>query len=147
MKENTIERIYESVRRINHAYEVWAGRCGLTLYEMQIYYVILRREPETVTQRELCLELEAPKTSVNGIIRRQVCAGRIKMRVNPGNRREKIIELTESGRRFAEKIILPLFLFEQETADMLDGSAVEEMFGMQDEIAETLLRKVEEYHE
>ena len=72
----------------------------MTLYEMQIYYRIMERslqkEQAYITQKELCDELDAPKTSINSIIKRQLKTGYIEMEVNPANRREKIISLTET---------------------------------------------------
>ena len=38
------------------------------------------------------------------------------MEVNPANRREKIISLTETGKQYARELILPLFQSEEEAA-------------------------------
>ena len=38
------------------------------------------------------------------------------MEVNPANRREKIISLTETGKQYARELVLPLFQSEEEAA-------------------------------
>ena len=38
------------------------------------------------------------------------------MEVNPANRREKIISLTETGKQYVRELILPLFQSEEEAA-------------------------------
>ena len=40
MERIKINKIYDAVKKVNRAYEIWAAKHGLTLYEMQIYYVI-----------------------------------------------------------------------------------------------------------
>ena len=65
MKQTKIEQLCESARKIDHVYEVWATAHGLTSCEMQIYYVIMKKEKAVITQKELCMELDAPKTSIN----------------------------------------------------------------------------------
>ena len=143
MNRDKIDRIYESVRKINQAYEIWASDHGLTLYEMQIYYVMLRNEKTAITQKDLCLELDAPKTSINSIIKKQLKTGYIEMNVNPQNKREKMISLTESGQKFAKKLIQPLFQYEEEVAAMLDDDEMEAAIVAQNRFADLLLGKVE----
>lgn len=143
MNRDKIDRIYESVRKINQAYEIWASAHGLTLYEMQIYYVMLQKERTAITQKELCMELDAPKTSINSIIKKQLKTGYIEMNVNPRNKREKMISLTESGQAFAEKLIQPLFRYEEEAVAMLDDDEMEAAIVAQNQFADLLLGKVE----
>ena len=147
MNREKIDRIYESVRKINHAYEVWAAAHGLTLYEMQIYYVILSKGEDAITQKNLCMELDAPKTSINSIIKKQLRAGYIEMQTNPQNKREKIISLTRQGQVFAESLIQPLFRYEEEAAEMLDDEEMEAAIVAQNRFADLLLGKVEKNYE
>ena len=142
MKQTKIEQLCESARKIDHVYEVWATAHGLTSCEMQIYYVIMKKEKAVITQKELCMELDAPKTSINSIIKKQLNAGYIEMHPNPENRREKMISLTESGRRFAENLVFPLSRYEEEAAEMLDEKEIEAVVTVQNRFAELLLEKI-----
>ena len=51
MNRDKINRIYESVQKVNQVYEVWAGKHKLTLYEMLMFYEIFRRKNMEITQK------------------------------------------------------------------------------------------------
>ena len=142
MSRNKISQIYETVKRINRVYEVWAGKHGLTLYEMQIYYVIWEREKHKITQKELSKQLDAPKTSINSIIKKQLKTGRIEMSVNPLNKREKIIVLTKEGETFAKESICPLFQYEEEAASEFSDNEWEIAMNTQTKFANILWDKM-----
>ncbi len=144
---NKIDRIYEAVRKINQAYEIWAAAHGLTLYEMQIYYVMSEKGDAVITQKALCMELDAPKTSINSIIKKQLQTGYIEMNVNPQNKREKVLSLTESGQKFAKELIEPLFQYEEEAASMIDELEMEAAIKAQNRFADILLGKVGDKNE
>ena len=143
MSREKIDRIYESVKKINHAYEVWAVAHGLTLYELQLYYEMLKSGEEAVTQRDLCQKMDAPKTSINSIIKKQLNTGYIEMQTNPQNKREKIISLTSSGQDFAKALIEPLLHYEEEAAAMLSDEEMDAAIAAQSQFAEILLQKVQ----
>lgn len=143
MEKVTIDRIYESVRKINHVYEIWASAHGLTLYELQIYYELVKNGDEAITQKDLCMKLDAPKTSINSIIKKQMQTGFIEMNINPQNKREKVISLTESGRKFAKELAEPLFRYEKEAADMIDDKEMEAAVEVHERFANFLLEKIE----
>ena len=131
-----IDRIYESAQKIDQVYDVWATKYKLTLYEMMMFYEIF--------QKELSMKLGAPKTSVNSLIKKQLNAGYIWMQVNPQNKREKIISLTESGERLARNLVQPLFQYEEEVIGMLDDRDVEIVITVQNKFADILLSKMED---
>ena len=137
-----IDRIYESAQKIDQVYDVWATKYKLTLYEMMMFYEIFQKENREITQKELSMKLGAPKTSVNSLIKKQLNAGYIWMQVNPQNKREKIISLTESGERFARNLVQPLF--EEEVIGMLDDRDVETVITVQNKFADILLSKMED---
>ena len=111
------------------------------------YYRIMERslqkEQAYITQKELCDELDAPKTSINSIIKRQLKTGYIEMEVNPANRREKIISLTEEGKRYAKELILPLFRYEEEAAAEFTEREMTEVIQMQEKFADALAKSME----
>lgn len=53
MSRDRIDRLYEAIRRADQAYEVWAAAHGLTLYELQIYYEMMKNEGEAIRQKDL----------------------------------------------------------------------------------------------
>lgn len=144
MIRDRIDRMYEAVRKINQAYEKWAALHGLTLYEMQIYYEMMKAGETEITQKDLCQRLDAPKTSVNSIIKKQLHAGYIEMNVNPLNKREKMISLTDNGKRVAKEVIEPLFQYEEEAAGRISRAEMEAATETQNRFADILLGKVEQ---
>lgn len=143
MNKDKVDRICESARKIDQAYEVWATKHKVTLYELLMFYEIFQNENREITQKELSMKLGAPKTSVNSLIKKQLHAGYIEMRINPQNKREKIISLTESGEHFAEDLVQPLVQYEEEAMEMLDDRDVEIVIATQNKFADILLSKME----
>lgn len=147
MTRNRIDRLYDTVRKINQVYEKWAALHGMTLYEMQIYYEMMKHEKTVVTQKDLCQKLDAPKTSINSIIKKQLQAGYIEMNVNPMNKREKVISLTESGQEAAKELIEPLFQYEEEADGQIRNDEMEMTIKTQNRFADILLGKIEQKNE
>ena len=139
-----VDQIYEAVRCVNDVYEEWASAHGLTLYEMQIYYVIIGRQQMSITQKRLCEELDAPKTSINSIIKKQLQAGYIELRVNQQNKREKIVSLTESGASYARELIMPLMEMEEAAVAQFEDAAVENVIHTQGVFAGKLKKLIGE---
>ena len=127
---------------MNRAYEIWAAKHGLTLYEMQIYYVIVENGGGAITQKDLCTQLDAPKTSINSIIKKQLKTNRIEMSVNPLNKREKVITLTKEGEKFANNLVLPLFEYENEIVSKIDEKELEIDVKVENDFANGLIEKV-----
>lgn len=147
-KRERVDGIYEAIQKVNQVYGKWTSAHGMTLYEMQIYYRIMERslqkEQAYITQKELCDELDAPKTSINSIIKRQLKTGYIEMEVNPANRREKIISLTETGKQYARELVLPLFQSEEEAAAQFTEQEMTEVIRMQEKFTDALAKSMEE---
>ena len=142
-----VDNMYNAIRKINQAYEKWASRFGLTLNEMQIYYEIMDSDQETITQKKLCEALEAPKTSVNSIIKKQMTMGLISLQVNPQNKREKVISLTDEGKLFAKEVILPLFQYEEDIMTLFKEKDIDMIIDIQNQFADMLLMQVRDTNE
>ncbi len=143
MNRDKVDRICESARKIDQAYEVWATKHKLTLYELLMFYEIFQNENREITQKELSMKLGAPKTSINSLIKKQLHAGYIEMCINPQNKREKIISLTENGEHFSRDLVQPLVQYEEEAMGMLDDRDVETVITVQNKFADILLSKME----
>lgn len=138
-----VDRIYEAVQMVNQVYEDWSLKHGITLYEMQVYYIILGEKEASITQRELCEKLDAPKTSINSIIKKQLNRGYIQMTPNPQDKREKIISLTKAGEKFAKDLIVPLFGYEEETVRQFSEDEFESAVNLQVKFAQDLRKRTE----
>ena len=58
-----IDRIYESAKKIDQVYDVWATKYKLTLYEMMMFYEIFQKENRELTQKELSMKLGCTSSS------------------------------------------------------------------------------------
>ncbi len=137
-----VDLIYDAVKKINQAYEYWCAKNGVTLYEMQLYYIIKESGKESMTQKSLSEKLDAPKTSVNSIIKKQIEKGFVKMETNPLDRREKMLSLTQKGKDWAEKLVLPLFEFEEKAVSSLKERNLQVATKCQNEFADSLLAQI-----
>lgn len=144
MEKNQVDRLYEAIRRMDQIYELWSSRHGIGVYDMQIYYEMLKHGEASITQKDLCRKLDAPKTSINSIIKKQLQSGYIEMHVNPKNKREKMLSLTQEGQRFARALIEPLFRYEEEAVAMIDPQDVEIAIRTQNRFADVFLAMVEQ---
>lgn len=140
-------KLYEAVRKINQVYELWASAYELSLYEVQIYYEMMKNVDTKITQKDLCTRLDAPKTSINSIMKKQLQNGYIEMTVNPDNKREKVLSLTEKGNNLAKGLVESMFRCEEEAAAMIDPQKLENAIATQNEFADNLLQKVEQIQE
>lgn len=109
-----LNKLYEAVLAIENTYNNWSKEHGLVYYDMQLYYNLMESPERRLTQKELVKNLQAPKTSINSIVKRQLAKGYIAMNVNPDNQREKFISLTPAGETYAKQLILPLFEQEEQ---------------------------------
>lgn len=59
-------------------------------------------------------------------MKNQVKQGYIKLEVNPDNKKEKVIYLTEEGKIYAEDLILPLFKIEEAAISLLSEEDIKQ---------------------
>ncbi|WP_295182799.1 hypothetical protein [Veillonella sp.] len=71
-------------------------------------------------------QIQAPKTTINSLVKRHLAKKYISMTTNPDNQREKLIQLTPTGKEFAKELILPLFKQEELAVTELSTERIEE---------------------
>lgn len=93
--------------KLDSLYEEYAKSLGYSysnLYVLQIVYA----NPGTCTQKMICEWTFLPKQTVNVIITGFLKQGFIEMKELTSDRRVKIISLTKSGKKFADKHLLKM---------------------------------------
>lgn len=138
-----IDLIYSSVNGIDRIYQKWAKSQNIGYYDMLLYYALMEIDNQGMTQVQFYKELDIPKTTVNSIVKNQLKQGYIYFEVNPENKKEKLIYLSESGLEYAKKLILPLFAIEEYAASLLDDQEVEMFSKILSTYAQGLLEKME----
>lgn len=85
------------------AYEGYARKSGLTC--VQIYVIeMLDRVPDC-TQKTICECTALPKQNVNAMVKKFAADGLVELAQDAGDRRNKIIRLTEKGRQLHQSVI------------------------------------------
>lgn len=120
---------YEIVRdmnraiiRIRGAYAAWARAHGVSYHELLVLYSL--RDFPDCTQKTICAQYGLPKQTVHNIVSAWQRAGYLTLA--PGGR-EKIIRLTETGRRYAARIMQPLEEAEEQSVVRTGADALRRM--------------------
>lgn len=80
------------------------ARFGLTPSQFQMLTVLNRLRGKPMTQRQLGNELYVSFPNVTVMLNRLTQAGLIKRSVNPADRREKFVSISDRGRKLLRKI-------------------------------------------
>lgn len=88
------------------AYELYARKHGLTAKELFVLDIIWFA-PEGCLQSDICQRLSATKQTVSAIIKKFLKLGYLSLTEAEDDRRNKIVRLTDTGVKYAEKIIPP----------------------------------------
>jgi DNA-binding MarR family transcriptional regulator len=95
---------YHSWFKINDIYHVWARKHGIQDTVLFVLYVINETSPYC-TQNEICDKLFLPKQTVSLILSGLEKKGYILRKVNPKDRRNKIVSFTDQGGQYAKVIL------------------------------------------
>ncbi|MDO4381315.1 MAG: MarR family transcriptional regulator [Clostridia bacterium] len=99
-----LKRFYSLWKESNSMYEEWAKENGLSSNSVLILYS-LYEEGEECTQKTISQKWSIPKQTVNTILKDFTEKGYIELYASCGDKRSKLLKLTQSGRMFAAKVI------------------------------------------
>lgn len=105
--EHFIRAYYDFWFGVNEAYEQWAKQRGLTSNTLFVLYAVAQR-PEDCTQRYICEQLLLPKQTINTILAGLEQKGLIYREMAKEDKRNKLVRLTEAGKRYAEALLADL---------------------------------------
>lgn len=121
MKNKTkgqLEAINQNLKEVTGIYRDAVSDSGISENEFWIWYTLIAMEGE-YTQQDICCAWSLSKQTVNTIIKNMVQKEYAVLEAVPGTRNHKIIRLTENGRKYGEKIILPVADAEQRAIDRI----------------------------
>lgn len=107
-----IKEYYEIYFSIGAVYEKLAKIHGLTSSTLFVLYMIYKNQGQC-TQRLICEKLFLPKQTVNTILDSFERKGYILRQVADFDKRNKYILLTESGKHYAESVLMDMFHMEE----------------------------------
>lgn len=79
------------------------------------------------TQKDIAQSYEMPKQTINNVILSLQKQGFIEIEINPTDKREKLIKLTENGQRYAQDFITKYTDFEREIYQRLGAKKLEKL--------------------
>jgi len=103
---------YQQIREITGVYRDGVKNSGVAENEFFIWYSLVVLEHEC-SQQDICDTWSLSKQTVNTIITNLKKRGLLFLEAIPGTRNRKRICLTEEGRRYGERIVLPVYQAEQ----------------------------------
>lgn len=116
--------IREQIKLVNTAlsgtldlYRIWAKKNDLNYNALVILYTL--DDNKTCTQKQICEWWALPKQTVHGILQDFEKKGYVTGSASGGNKRERPIEFTQSGRDYARAILEPLYVMEEKAMEKL----------------------------
>jgi len=103
---------YQQIRAITGVYRKAIKDYGIAENEFWIWYSLVVLDHEC-TQQDICDTWSLTKQTVNTIIMNLKKQGLLSLETVPGTKNRKKICLTEEGRRYGERIVLPVYQAEQ----------------------------------
>ena len=111
MSRNTkeqLEMIIQQLKELDGVYRKAVSHTGISENEFWIWYTLIALEGEYL-QQDICTLRSLSKQTVNTIVSNMVQKGFAILEVVPGTRNRKNICLTESGKQYGEKMIMPIY--------------------------------------
>ena len=103
MMKIELQRYYALWKDCNAMYEEWSKTQGLSSNGILMLYSLC--EEESCTQKSISQKWGIPKQTVNTILKDFQEKGYVEMVSQPEDKRNKMIQLTETGKTYAEQII------------------------------------------
>lgn len=135
----TFNKIYKEMDIVYHRY---AKACGLSDMAYWILYSMAESD-EYFTQRDFSKDWFSAPQTVNSALKDLEKKGIIYLESASGNKKNKLIKPTESGKRFIEVFILPLIKSECESFESMSKEECEQMLFTTKKYIAVLKEKVE----
>lgn len=101
----------------------WAQEHNLNVYTVKVLYSLARNE--SLTQKQICTVSGMPKQTVNNVIRKLAREEIIELLVQESDKREKIVSLTENGKRYLQDTLTPIMELESKIVQKMGNENYE----------------------
>lgn len=130
----------KAIYHIDAVYEDFAKESGVTSPTLLgILYAL--NDGREHTQREICIDWELPKSTVNTVMTELKKNGFVELIPIKGKRREMTIVLTENGKAYANSLLAGIYEKEAEVFNQLDADDLQIIHRLEKIVV--LLRKKE----
>ena len=140
-KREKVTHLLKIFYNIDTLYIKVARQMGYKANMFWLLYSLDNNEP--MSQKQICEDWGIPKTTINTLIKECERQGYISFETVKGQRREKVIVLTEAGKKYAKQMLDKMYKAEEEAFySMKDG---DEFIKSADEFLENLKASFEKY--
>lgn len=101
----------KAVYQIDSAYDVFSK--GARIKPNMLWLLSALNDGKAHTQSQICWDWNFPRTTVNTLVKELEKSGHVTLRPVPGARRELYVELTPSGKAYADEILQPVYEAEE----------------------------------
>ncbi|CVI69810.1 MarR family protein [Clostridiales bacterium CHKCI001] len=130
-------------REIDEIYHLYAKRQGISDTALWLLYSLYENDA-AYTQRELCSAWHYPPQTVNSALKSLEKQELIMLNSIPGNKKNKLVVLTEKGKEVTEKVISLLVLAEQRSFQGLKKEERETLLSLTQKYTELLRNEINE---
>lgn len=116
-------QLMRALNRIDGQYSCARSNLGTKESLFVLLYACYGSEP--LSQKDICDEWYIPRTTLNSTVKEQESAGHVEL-VPCGNK-QKTVNLTESGRAYAEELLGTLLDAEERVGACIDDGLVDEL--------------------
>lgn len=119
------EKFWEAWGQSNALYEVWAAWKKVNSKKLFVLYEL--DHGDYITQKNIADYTGLPKQTVNTVIRDFIAEGFVTLASGKNDRREKLVVLTESGKKHAAETLAPLYALEERVFSVMGEERVKQM--------------------
>lgn len=102
-----VELINKQIKEMVGIYRDAVKQLDISESEFWIWYTLVAMDGD-YTQQDICSVWSLPKQTVNTIITHMKLKKYAYLEAIPGTRNHKVIRLTDEGRKYGEKVVLPI---------------------------------------
>ena len=131
-----VELINKQIKEMVSIYRDAVRHLNISESEFWIWYTLVAMDG-SYTQQDICSVWSLPKQTVNTIITHMKLKKYAYLEAIPGTRNHKVIRLTDEGRKYGEKIVLPISKAEEKAFEKIspdEFALITNLFGKYIEI-------------
>lgn len=103
---------YELWCELNQVYADWSCKHGISSHRLGVLEALLFQQETGCTLRSLQDRLYLPKQTIHTIVDGLVNEGYVERHPAPGDKRTRVLRLTESGLAYAQTQVMPMYQWE-----------------------------------
>lgn len=124
-----IDQFHTQIKEYLNTYQNAIGQNSISINEFFVWSSLTEQDSE-YTQQDLCTIWSLPKQTVNSIVTQMILKKYARLEHVPGQRKRKIIRLTEEGKKRGRSIVDPISKAEQRAFEKMTPEQFKAMIQM-----------------